>query len=68
MAKCQGDARVAQLVEHMTENHGVGGSIPSPGTTGLIAIIRRKLEKPQKSADFIVGLTADVCLYTPVSG
>lgn len=27
------DARVAQLVEHMTENHGVGGSIPSPGTT-----------------------------------
>ncbi len=26
-------ARVAQLVEHMTENHGVGGSIPSPGTT-----------------------------------
>lgn len=29
----QGDARVAQLVEHVTENHGVGGSIPSPGTT-----------------------------------
>jgi hypothetical protein len=28
----RGDARVAQLVEHMTENHGVGGSIPSPGT------------------------------------
>ena len=26
-------ARVAQLVEHMTENHGVGGSIPSPGTS-----------------------------------
>ena len=26
-------ARVAQLVEHVTENHGVGGSIPSPGTT-----------------------------------
>ena len=27
------DARVAQLVEHVTENHGVGGSNPSPGTT-----------------------------------
>lgn len=27
-----GLARVAQLVEHVTENHGVGGSIPSPGT------------------------------------
>jgi hypothetical protein len=30
--RCSSDARVAQLVEHMTENHGVGGSIPSPGT------------------------------------
>ena len=27
------NAQVAQLVEHMTENHGVGGSIPSLGTT-----------------------------------
>lgn len=26
-------ARVAQLVEHVTENHGVGGSTPPPGTT-----------------------------------
>ena len=26
-------AQVAQLVEHMTENHGVGGSIPPLGTT-----------------------------------
>lgn len=34
------DARVAQLVEHMTENHGVGGSIPSPGTISLIATVR----------------------------
>ena len=25
-------AQVAQLVEHVTENHGVGGSTPSPGT------------------------------------
>ena len=29
-----GNARVAQLVEHVTENHGVGGSTPSPGTIG----------------------------------
>lgn len=29
-------AWVAQLVEHMTENHGVGGSIPPPGTTFCI--------------------------------
>ena len=27
------NAQVAQLVEHVTENHGVGGSIPSLGTT-----------------------------------
>ena len=26
-------AQVAQLVEHVTENHGVGGSIPPLGTT-----------------------------------
>jgi hypothetical protein len=26
------DAQVAQLVEHVTENHGVGGSTPSLGT------------------------------------
>jgi hypothetical protein len=30
-------AQVAQLVEHVTENHGVGGSIPPLGTI-LIAI------------------------------
>ncbi len=29
------DARVAQLVEHVIEDHGVGGSIPSPGTIFL---------------------------------
>src|SRR5487761_721572 len=27
-----GSAQVAQLVEHVTENHGVGGSIPPLGT------------------------------------
>jgi hypothetical protein len=34
----------------MTENHGVGGSIPSPGTTRLFAKARPSLQKPQKSA------------------
>lgn len=29
-------ARVAQLVEHATENRSVGGSNPSPGTISLI--------------------------------
>ena len=28
-------AEVAQSVEHMTENHGVGGSIPPLGTSAL---------------------------------
>ena len=28
-------AQVAQLVEHMIENHGVGGSIPPLGTNLL---------------------------------
>ena len=34
-ARCVSTARgaqVAQLVEHVTENHGVGGSIPPLGT------------------------------------
>ena len=34
------DARVAQLVEHATENRSVGGSTPSPGTT-LLKMIRK---------------------------
>ena len=29
----RGYAQVAQLVEHATENRGVGGSIPPLGTT-----------------------------------
>ena len=37
-------AQVAQLVEHVTENHGVGGSIPPLGT--------------RKINDLLSGLTA----------
>lgn len=29
-------AQVAQLVEHMTENHGVGGSIPPLGAMRFV--------------------------------
>ncbi len=32
--------QVAQSVEHMTENHGVGGSIPSPGTIAFLSRYR----------------------------
>ena len=35
MAFHVGSAQVAQLVEHATENRGVGGSIPPLGTTSL---------------------------------
>ena len=37
-------AQVAQLVEHVTENHGVGGSIPPLGTILTVdpAICRSK--------------------------
>lgn len=40
-------AQVAQLVEHVTENHGVAGSIPALGTIPPFAIVsnvRRALE------------------------
>ena len=33
----QGRAQVAQLVEHATENRGVGGSIPPLGTISLVS-------------------------------
>ncbi len=41
-------ARVAQLVEHTTENRSVGGSIPPPGTTlslEIVAAIQRCLHR-----------------------
>ena len=33
-----GSAQVAQLVEHATENRGVGGSIPPLGTTSSLSL------------------------------
>jgi hypothetical protein len=42
-------AQVAQLVEHVTENHGVGGSIPPLGTT-LQPFQGLMVPKPGKSA------------------
>src|SRR5205814_6599085 len=35
-------AQVAQLVEHVTENHGVGGSIPPLGTTAIRRLMTGK--------------------------
>jgi hypothetical protein len=67
MAICNGDARVAQLVEHMTENHGVGGSIPSPGTIGLFANPRQSLKKIRKYADYHFGFTAVAGLCSPTA-
>ena len=40
-------AEVAQLVEHVTENHGVGGSIPSLGTNSSPLVSRsRRAQHP----------------------
>jgi hypothetical protein len=47
LAILRGDAQVAQLVEHVTENHGVGGSIPPLGTieiTRQFAVLKRQDE------------------------
>ena len=48
-------AQVAQLVEHVTENHGVGGSIPPLGTktylyfNDLTWLIRSpEIERPER--------------------
>lgn len=57
-----GVARVAQLVEHVTENHGVGGSTPSPGTITMFAKPRQSLKKSRKSAIYCIGFTADARL------
>ena len=51
-------AQVAQLVEHVTENHGVGGSIPPLGTipnlsrpeTLFLFRVERNSSMPAKSA------------------
>ena len=41
-------AQVAQLVEHVTENHGVGGSIPPLGTKAPFSAV---LFRPRASAE-----------------
>ena len=49
-------AQVAQLVEHVTENHGVGGSIPPLGTIVLslgVALILQ--DKPPPSLSSMIG-------------
>ena len=41
-----GDAQVAQLVEHATENRSVGGSIPPLGTTLRLKATRGAAAQP----------------------
>jgi hypothetical protein len=43
LAPAPGSARVAQLVEHATENRSVGGSIPPPGTSSMLALASETL-------------------------
>jgi hypothetical protein len=40
-------AQVAQLVEHVTENHGVGGSIPPLGTIAPAQALKSLANKPE---------------------
>ena len=49
------DARVAQLVEHATENRSVGGSIPSPGTISFPNI-----------TNIVHSACGDVCFFLSV--
>jgi hypothetical protein len=54
-SRAHGNAQVAQLVEHATENRSVGGSIPPLGTMTPSAVFRRSPPICQKSliiADF----------------
>jgi hypothetical protein len=39
----EANAQVAQLVEHVTENHGVAGSIPALGTIQIKRLGRSRL-------------------------
>jgi hypothetical protein len=60
-------AQVAQLVEHVTENHGVGGSIPPLGT---IEITRQFAVFERRDGAFFCRLAStvieiSVCLVVP---
>ena len=49
------NAQVAQLVEHVTENHGVGGSIPPLGTI-LLQCSKERFTRYQARASALPGL------------
>src|SRR5882724_10935041 len=53
-------AQVAQLVEHVTENHGVGGSIPPLGTSTSFHIC-----SPRRIADSFQQLAPIRLLTVP---
>jgi hypothetical protein len=48
-------AQVAQLVEHVTENHGVGGSIPPLGTKEILCKFNQ-LKEARASLERIFAL------------
>ena len=49
-------ALVAQLVEHVTENHSVGGSIPPQGTSYAVVaqLVERHLAKVEVASPSLV--------------
>ena len=47
-------AQVAQLVEHVTENHGVGGSIPPLGTNKIKTLAHYKRTRSRACYIFVV--------------
>src|SRR6185295_11811060 len=60
-------AQVAQLVEHVTENHGVGGSIPPLGTTfnAIKSIIYMELAQRMLAGDAFGDAKGTRMLFQP---
>jgi hypothetical protein len=51
-------AQVAQLVEHVTENHGVAGSIPALGTILFLYIFSTH----DDANDIVIPISRDRCV------
>ena len=57
--------QVAQLVEHGTENPGVGGSIPSPGTFSIKEVIIHRSEGNLRSVSIPILSSLDFLWFFP---
>ena len=59
-------ALVAQLVEHVTENHSVGGSIPPQGTIYAVVaqLVERHLAKVEVASPSLVYRS--ICTFSSV--